>query len=548
LRAISLLSWWKFRNSMRTLFTDPRKLIPAIFLLITLGLWVFGAMVGASQTVPTKFSKTVDPQLAEAAMFLILILDSFMVIDTGLGEGLLAFGMSDVDYLFPSPISRRTVLAYRLPALAFTTFFSTGMALYLMQMVGNLVPLKPGPVTASTGIVPLAVLLCIGIWMNLALYIAVRFPDRRKWRRIEGYTILAFIGVLALIFWQRGMDSAASAVLSPVLRVIFFPCTLAANVVVAANAHQPLDKSLIWLALGYVVTLIPAFSSNANWYEQSIVSSERVAAIRTAAKGGMASAMAAQAARSKYKVTKTYTVKPFGEGAMALVWAHLCAAAKRPWTNFVGPAIAGIAVGAWGSIAGIRDVDMATGLAFPMILYSAILFMGSAKTASEAAIRRRELLAPLPISGWQSVAANLAPPGISVLLFCWTGSLIYGAAQGPYWAYVVFAAAVLYPIRLAARMVLQYAQVLAHPDLADKVQQFLSQGVYYALALPLVIIEVIVCMPALFLKSWWLALICLTVLQVIFLAVLFKLTGKASERSIATGEPISLWRMVRGKA
>src|SRR5207244_11511719 len=40
---------------------------------------------------------------------------------------------------------------------------------------------------------------------------------------------------------------------------------------------------------------------------------------------------------------RPYTVQPFGRGAMALFWANLAAAAKRPWINGVIPAALGIA-------------------------------------------------------------------------------------------------------------------------------------------------------------------------------------------------------------
>ena len=102
---------------------------------------------------------------------------------------------------------------------------------------------------------------------------------------------------------------------------------------------------------------------------------------------------------------------------MALFWAHLCAAAKRPLTNFITPFIGGLGVGVFGAIATVRN--QGAGLQDNIIGYTGILmvvaygslgFMTTAKTASESAMRRRELISPLPISGWKTAWQRRTKP------------------------------------------------------------------------------------------------------------------------------------------
>jgi hypothetical protein len=68
------------------------------------------------------------------------------------------------------------------------------------------------------------------------------------------------------------------------------------------------------------------------------------------------------------------------------------------------------------------------------------------------------------------------------------------------------------------------------------------------LAIPLFLAEIVVCIPAMLTQSVWAALIPLALIQFPFLFVLLAIAGRASERAIATGEPVSIWRVVTRKA
>lgn len=548
MRAIALLSFWKLRNSLRNLFSDPRKLLPLLFFVLMMCFSVGSALFGISQG-PSKSNSMLSVANVHVAVTAILMALSVFCIDTGLGEGLLAFPMSDVDYLFPSPISRRTVLAYRLPALTFSILFFAGLSIYFIKMASNFGPPPPatgGP--APTGTIPFAIILCGAIWMNLAMFLSVHLADRKGIRRIEGFVVLAVIVALGAIGWFRGMDAVGAILHSKPVQLLFLPTTLAADAVVASNTHQPTGPVLGWLLLIYAFSLIPMFLSRSNWYEQSIVSSERISAMRVAAKSGYAGLAAFQASKHKHRSTKEYTVKPFGQGGMALFWAHLCAAAKRPWPNFILPGLTALGVGIAGAMMNFKDPPSGSGLQAAMLMYSTIFLMGSAKTASEAAVRRRDVLSPLPIGGWQSVAANLGVPMLSAMTIALTALFVYVVSVGPYWPEVLYGVLIVFPLRLASRMALQYSLVLGYPDLADKVQQFLGQMIYYAFAAPLLIAEVVLCLPAIFLKSAWVGLIVLTGFEAFLTVALFKLAGVISERAVATGEPVSLWKVVRKRA
>lgn len=553
MRAIGLLSFWKLRNAIRTVLSDPRKLIPfGIALLIILAM-VGLATIDLGKANPNLTHDHLDPRAFQAGATLCLILLGLSFIDSGLGDSLLALGMADVDYLFPSPISRRFVLAFRIPALLFSALFMAGFVLMAFNLTTSVArPQWPnmGHTAPPGWAAPTALFLSGGIYMNFAMTISVRINDRRLLHRALMAFVFGIAGFLGLLGWLKGLGAVESLVESPFVRWTFLPSSLACDSLVAGYSLHPALQPLEWLALGYFISLGPLFTSNANWYEQSIVSSERVSAFRQAARGGYSSLVAAKAAGIRRANGRDYTVRPFGRGAMALFWAHLCAATKSPFGNFLGPALGGIGAGAFSAFATSANKDTENiGFAalFGIALYCSMGFMASAKTACEAAIRRRELLSPLPIAGWKAVAANLAVPFCTAFLFFASIGVTYGIAQAPNWPLIVFTFVVGLPLRLIARMILQYIVGLGYPDVADKIQQFFAIGIYAMATSPFLATEVLLCIPGLILHSIWTVIIALTAFQLPLTAILLTLAGKAAEKAIATGEPVRITSLLPGR-
>jgi len=555
MRAIALLSAFKVRNGLRTLFTDPRKLIPLIIFLVIVVGSVALANWGMGQQMLDGPHPTLNGDEFSAGVMIALILLGLGFIDTGLGDGLLAFGMCDVDYLFPSPISRRVILAYRLPGLMFGNLFMAGFALFAFSVATQFGQPRMGVMghTIPAGwVAPTALYLSGGIYMNLAMFISITVANRKTYHKALAAITISLCGVLGMLGWLHGMRAVVTVMQSEWVRWIFLPSTLGAKTLLAGYAKQPTAPYLGWLVLGYLVSLVPMFLSKSNWFEQSIVSTERMSSFRSAARGGYATLMAARASSFRHKGERPYTLPPFGRGAMALFWAHLCAAAKRPLTNFITPFIGGLGVGVFGAIATVRN--QGAGLQDNIIGYTGILmvvaygslgFMTTAKTASESAMRRRELISPLPISGWKTVAANLATPYCSGLLFFFGCALTYMTFRAPNWQLLCFGIAIGLSLRLAARMALQYIIGVTYPDAADKIQQFFAVGIYGLVALPFIVLELIVCAPGILLHSFWGALIPVTLLQIPLTALFITVAGKATERSIATGEQVTLFSLVR---
>lgn len=549
MRAIALLSFWKFKNSLRTIFTDPRKLIPVLFVVAMFGFFTLMSSL-ASAPPPSKVAgMKLSPDYFEGAVRLGMLFVVYGVLSYSLGDGLLALGRPDVDYVFPSPVSRRAVLVLKLPALLFGTMFQAIFLLFSFRMATQTFVQASGAymgnVHSPGWYAPAAVVLCVASYLNLGLFLSVHFPNRRSFKGwVIGFFIL-LAAFLAWTVWRQGISAGVGVLDSGAIRVLFWPAMLASDVLFATNFRQPVGMELGWLAVVFVVSLVPMFLSNSNWYERSVVSTERMANLRQAAKGGSAAVMAARAEKHKYKGTRTYTVQPFGQGAGALFWAHLCSAGKRALANFGLPFAGGILIGGVGAAVSYYERIAGPLLVLGMLLYGSFGFMASARTACEAAVRRRELIAPLPIPTWQAVAADLGVPFVLMYLTCVGAATAYVVGGGSYGAYVLYGALILFPLRTASRMTLQYIMVLGYPDFADKVQQFVAQFAYWIIATPFLLAEVLLCLPAIFLQSIWVGAFTLTVLEAGLVMAFLALAGKASGRAVATGEPVRFWSLLR---
>jgi hypothetical protein len=546
MRALALISSWKFRNSLRTLFSDPRKLIGLLLLVAWIGMSLFVATIsvknGGDKQSPFG---AIDPAMIRVGLGLLLIVIVFGTIDTALGDYSVAFALPDIDYIFPSPIPRQSVLALWIPKHLFRTFMSSGLLLgmiwYLTKLAGPTAVAASGLKLAGFNVFSLA--FTISIYKNLGFAVALRVAQRKNIRFGLGLVLGLITAAAGTTAYRGGLPALGQFLDSSWIRIVFLPSFLAKQMLLGSASTQP----LAWLAVFSLISFVPVFAGNVNFYEQSIVSTERLASLRIAAKGGMASMLAAKASQDKRKQSRSrsYTVRPFGQGAGALFWAHLCASSKRPILSFAGPIVVGLILGALSAVAnaatsGIGFIPLTLGA-----IYSSFIFLATGKVAAESSVRRRELLSPLPVPSSQAVLANLGVPFLSMALFCLTTAIGYAAFGGKDAGPVLLGAGLVFPTRLAARMVLQYIIVFGYPDAADKIQQLMAQVIYYLAALPFLIAEVIVCLPGILLNSPLTILLSNFVYQAVILVLLVLIAGRAADRAVASGEPVRIWGLAK---
>jgi len=597
IRALALLGFWKLRNSLKTILSDPRKLVPVLIMVFAIGapLAFVGLLLGPLSPIHQSRSmhftdamrqarrfpthQLFNPAALSNAVWITLIAFGVLVIAIVLSGGLLAFSMSDVDYVFPSPISRRVILGFKLPSITGRTAIAFVLPLSMFAFMFSTL----SQINADSTFVgfpwwatPAAIFLSLGIYVNLALVVTLTVNKRKIVERLFGVFALIVALYVGLTGALQGASTLSTVLTTGWSRWVFLPSTLAAEVMTAPISQHSPHHQIALLLSGYVVTLIPMFAVNSNWYEQSIVITEKISAIREAVKGGASPFTASlnpKTLKSRIGSGQLYTVPAFGRGAWALVWAHVCAAGKKPWLICLGPIVAGVLFGIYGSafkihsfapttsvttdksgqmhfysysgFATINSMGVFTQLMFFMT--AAMLFQSFSQLSCLAAIKRRELINPLPIPGYQAVAADLVVPFGVLIVLCVSATVTAAiAGKEAIWLFA-FNMCLLLPLRIAARMVLQYLVLLGYPDATDPTNRLMAGIAYGVAAIPLLLVELLVAVPAIIFHSVWSAVLPLAILQIPFFIGLLMLTGKAREKAIATGEPVTLLGTLRNR-
>lgn len=481
-RVMTLLAWWQLRNAVRTTLTDYRKLIPLLAIVFFIATQVVSSLLlGGSRApqLPPGMEKTIVEQIEaiRTGAFLILALISVGILDYGFTEGFMAFSMADVDYLFPSPVPRRLILAYRLAAKTLASVFQASFLFYFLvwRLVASIAPQRAGAGETVTAF--LGLLFCLGGYASLAFALKMifgfgRLGTVRRWTL--GLFAAAVLGI-GYIYWQHGMAGLTSATQNRVVVALFYPCWLAGVGLTAPLIEEPSLSAVLQLAVFYVAATVLLFSRNENFYEASLEGSERQSRLLAAARDQNWSAIFAIQAEGKKRSPrrKPYAIPPFGRGGMALLWANLAAAAKRPVANFWGPLLGGIGIATLITVSTPPQVSaLIVGGVTAYLLF--ILTMSSMGLYRQS-VGRQPLVRPLPFQPWEVVLADVLPRTLITALFVWgSGGVLLLFSPASHAGTVGMLLTVCVPAAMLALNLVQFMLALWYPDIQDKLQQMLA--------------------------------------------------------------------------
>jgi hypothetical protein len=511
IRVMTLLALRQLRNGIRTSLTDYRKLIPLIVILFFIGTQVLSAVLLAGHEPPRlQGGRSILQGQADTfriAAFLILSIISIGIIDYGFAEGFLAFSLADVDYLFPSPVPRRLILAYRLAAKTALSFFQAALFFYFL-IWRALETFIPGDATLTAGLVALlGLFFCLGGYASIAFALKLifgfgRLATVRRWTM--GILALAVL-LLGYTYWQHGMVGLGRVTHNWLVIAVFYPCQLAAEALTAPlREGQSGVPAMAQLALFYVAATALLFSRKENFYEASLEGSERQARMVQAAKEQNWSAMfAIQAEKKKRRARpdgkeKPYTVPPFGRRGGALLWANMCAAAKRPFANFWGPLVGGVGV----AVVGTTSLPEGFGaiVVGALVCYLLFILTMSGMQVFRQAVTRQPLVRPLPLPNWQVVVADVAPRVLFSCLFSWGAGIVLLFNPVRNSEVVAPLLLICIPSALVGLNLIQFMLAMWYPDAQDKLQQMLAGFVSLFLTMAVVSVMVMALLVPLLLR------------------------------------------------
>jgi len=489
MRALLYLTIRRFLNSIKQIPRQPRLLVPYLLMglfLLMQGVAFFAlhnagaARPGLSPAFTPNEFLTGGPGALIAAVRGILLLSLLTSIVQAMGEGSLFFTQSDMDFLFPAPLSRRAVLLFKMLGRYLALIFP---AAYLPLLVGT-------SLLARAGTTPLAYLPGIfGTWLfmitaaNLtqAALLArgtsddgedpadeARAKRRERARRvISGATTVLLLGILGLVFYAMG-NRENRGLLEEVLRVVnsrtatllLAPVAWASDLYRVAFEGWTLADAgrllgLLALAVGSLGLL---FSRERDFYEGVMDFSQKQARMVSAMRQGDAGSILSQMAQDG-KLSAGRTLRDFGMGARAILWKDAVSLTRTPLRSWLTLLFLASFPAFFSLIFGKRQNDI--GLVFWLVMFtvqtSSLFLLGLRDM-----LRRADITKALPVSPGKLLLAELAFSALQMTILGWLSMGIMwllGSGRGP-----VFAAAlVVFPSVAALILFVQTCFVLVYP-------------------------------------------------------------------------------------
>lgn len=300
-----------FKNSLLALLKKPGKLTMYLLLLLLM-IFLWGSSQSNGSQSPPFFWFT-------GGLFLFVTFFVFLSVVTGLSNGGAIFEMSDVNFLFPSPISPRKILVYGIVRMVKTAFFANLFLLFQKSALTKLGIDSGGMAVIFTGFLFSTVVTTTA---SLLIYSMTNGRPGRK-RLVKGLMVLLFLPLLvfaAFCYLTTGdmMGTVQTVVQSPFLQFIPVAGWTAGGVTafLLGNVSEGLLFSgLNLLLLAGMIAVI--MLTNPEYYEDVLVATETAyEKKRAVSEGNIYGAAHPHRAR---KVAKTGIS---GVGAAALFGKH----------------------------------------------------------------------------------------------------------------------------------------------------------------------------------------------------------------------------------
>jgi uncharacterized membrane protein len=342
---------------------------------------------------------------AEVRRYGPLVLAAYCLVElVVMSERALTFSAAEVNFLFPAPLSRRQVLAYKVTGTLGSSLLSAALlTLFLRHYALNAAGAVVGLLLAVLFLQLFPMVLTL-----LATTVGARAYNRRR------KVVLLLLAALAAAVVLPGLLGKGQAELldeveaSPVAQTLLAPFRW---FVQAFTAERLWPDLAIWAGLGLLANgclLVLVFALDAQYLESAAVASERAyERLQQLRRGGPALALPPASGRARVRVPGL----PAWGGVGAVAWRQLVTALRTPWSLFA--ALVVTAMLAYSAVA-IRerpaDAELSSALAVVLLFGLALFIPPLLPFDFRADLDRMDLLKTLPLPAWRLVVGQLLVP------------------------------------------------------------------------------------------------------------------------------------------
>lgn len=321
MKALLYLNVHLFKNSVATTIRNPRQILPALFFVF---IFAVPSIVFYTQNVPlTAFSFT--SQTVKPIIFSFLIFITWMTVIYSVTGNALVFKLSEIDFLFPSPLGRKTILLNRI-VINYVKMASQYLVItaFLLFVFSSIYKFSFWPRILFLW---LAIFLAMVFAFNLGSLISLlgsHFSElrRSRSRRIVIFASAIFLGtLLGYAYWYTlegipFIEAVIKVLNSSFVRILLYPMAAASDVGVAWRLTADVGLKILFLAALCLITTGGVLSIEAHFYEASEATSREMWK-------SVQKLKRQEVLVSESFIKRMRKISPFGRGSTALVWKNL---------------------------------------------------------------------------------------------------------------------------------------------------------------------------------------------------------------------------------
>jgi len=283
MKAILFIVRKEIKNAVLDMFRHPARLILYLGILAMLSFSLLSNMETRKENVFLDF------RILHGIYLAALLFISVPSILSGLKSGATFFKMSDVNFLFVSPISPKKILAYGLVKQMASSLLMMAFLLFYGGTAAKIFGVTPWQTVALVAGIALLVFTIQVITLLIYSYTSGR-PERVRFVKICVYALLGVIVAFVLFsFLNNGSDMEAlyAAIASPYLA--FVPVAGWIKGMIFAIVEGNATNLFIYAALNIIAlagSILLFSTSNSDYYEDVLQTTETTFGLKKAMKEG----------------------------------------------------------------------------------------------------------------------------------------------------------------------------------------------------------------------------------------------------------------------
>ncbi len=482
MRAIAYLQLHLLKNGVLSVLRSPKRLVFALLFIGWIGMSVLLGFTTHMSGYPSARLLQIPSEYLRLGAISILIILTLTAIERGLEGTMLSFAAADYDFLFPSPVGRRLVVASKVLVDTVTTFFWVGVFITAMVFFVPVRLIATDLTFASLSGLWLASCLYAVFVVNLsrivelflaggqaALGVSVNALKTTVW--VLGAALLI---VSAYLFAGGSVTSANAVALlnRPPISYLLLPVLSVASFI--TGDPSPIGSAAGDIALLFVLAggcLVGVCALDQDVIETTIEHSVRVSRLRAAARSQDVERILGERMRDNGKGRRSFLVS-WRSPQLAFMYKNLAELSHGGRFKLLGYVLL---MGVGAPLAMIMPNDQIARYApGPVVAYLLLLFAGVQSMRVRSELNHSVLLRTLPLPPWRQVLDLVLPRTL-------LQSLLIMGAMGCFWlgrpipnSGLNLGVALTVPAAVLVTYLMAAVTACVFPSLEDPAQRFLG--------------------------------------------------------------------------